>query len=47
MLIAGMAESGIILDEGNAVQASILLLAGEGNKAVVGRTKMRTMYLFC
>lgn len=38
-----MAGSGIILDVDNAVQASILLLAGEGGKAVVGPTQMRMM----
>lgn len=39
-----MAGSGIVLDVDNAVQASILLLAGEdGGKAVAGRTQMRMM----
>ena len=38
-----MAESGTILDADNAVQASIILLAAEGGKAVMGPVGMRMM----
>ena len=38
-----MEESGVILYVDNAVQASIILLAVEGGKAVAGRTQMRMM----
>ena len=38
-----MEGSRAILDVGNAVQASIILLANEGGGAVMGRTKMRMM----
>ena len=43
MRAVGMAETGIILDADNAVQASIILLAAEGGKAVMGPTVMRMM----
>ena len=38
-----MAETGIVLDADNAVQASILLLAAEGGEPVASRTRMRMM----
>ena len=38
-----MEGSKAVLDVGNAVQASIILLANEGGGAVMGRTKMRMM----
>ena len=38
-----MAETGIVLDADNAVQASILLLAAEGGEPVASLTRMRMM----
>ena len=38
-----MAGSGTILEADNAVQASIILLAAEGGRAVMGPAKMRMM----
>ena len=38
-----MAETGIVLDADNAVQASILLLAADGAEPVASRTRMRMM----
>ena len=46
MTLAGMAESGTILDVDNAVQASILLFAAEGGRPVMGTTKMRMMVFY-
>ena len=46
MTLAGMAESGTILDVDNAVQASILLFAAEGGRPVMGATKMRMMVFY-